>query len=74
MTFIIDMASGTEYRGEEMHCESGATGITSPCVLHHLAEKLDLRLETVEAGAPRGATTGLPAGLQIDALIQSLED
>ena len=73
MTFIIDMASGTEYQGEEMRCKPRAAAATRQVTLAP-HEQLDLRLETVEASATARDSSRLPEGMQIDALIQSLED
>lgn len=71
MTYIFEMASGTEYPGEELGCPSPEM---TPGASHAACtdRQVELALRLVEA--PTFATPGFPAGLDLDALIRKLED
>ena len=71
MTFILDMASGTEYLGEELGCPTQRSA--QPATDTH-CEYPQLQLEMVTASTCEQRSADLSPGLDIEALIQSLDD
>ncbi len=73
MTLILDMASGTEYLGEELSSPKQRTAQTAqPATVKH-SECAQLRLEMVQVSACEQRPAVSP-GLDLEALIQSIED
>ncbi len=74
MTLILDMASGTEYLGEELSSPKQRPAQTAqPATAKH-SECAQLRLEMVQVGACEQRPAAVSPGLDLEALIQSLED
>ena len=75
MTLILDMASGEEYRGEELSCPRAV--ITTPGRADSLqapAQQVQLQLATVEATPSQQKSSIDMAGMDIAKLIQAIED
>jgi len=75
MTLILDMASGEEYRGEELSCPRAV--ITTPGradSLQEPAQQVQLQLATVEATHPQQKSSIDMVGMDIAKLIQAIED
>jgi hypothetical protein len=73
MTFILDMASGTEYQGDQLSCAPDrSTHSTGPSSTrdHH---EVQLRLEISGADCSQHPAPSL-AGLDIAAMIRAIED
>ena len=69
MTFIIDMASGTEYQGDELTCpkhpsRDTTTDRNGPCP--------QLQLAVVEMTAPAERTDSIIAAIDIDAFFKDI--
>jgi hypothetical protein len=75
MTYIYEMASGTEYLGEELSCPKRAAAMTTP-VLHPARDesRVELRLALVDALPSRSALSDFPVGLDLDDLFNAIED
>jgi|GEM_PF-3244174 len=75
MTTIYDMASGTEYLGEELSCPQTVVVRAPAAPQSRIADHYRVaELQLVEA-APAAATVPLyPAGLDMSRLIDKLED
>lgn len=73
MTYILDMAGGTEYQGDEMSCPSpSATSKPEvPGAYHN--QQVELRLAMVET-TPDRQERDLVQGLDLSALINAIED
>ena len=74
MTLILDMASGTEYLGEELSSPKQRPAQTAQPVTRKPSECLQLQLEMVEVGACEQRPAAIPPGLDIAKLIHSIED
>ena len=75
MTLILDMTTGEEYQGEEMSCPRAA--ISAPARmdrLHEPAQHLELQLATVEVTPSQRKHCFDMAGIDIEALIDSIKD
>jgi len=75
MTLILDMTTGEEYQGEEMSCPRAA--ISAPAGadrLHEPAQHLELQLAIVEVALSQQKHSFDMAGMDIEALLQSIED
>ncbi len=73
MTLILDMATGEEYRGEELSCPRAV--ITAPTMtgsLHEPAQQLQLAKVEVTPAQQRSSID--MTGIDIETLIQSIED
>ena len=71
MTFILDMASGTEYQGEELNCPNHqAVKVTqaTDCAYPQL------QLAVVETSQHVKQPDSIVAGLDIGALIKTIEN
>ena len=71
MTYIFEMASGTEYMGDEMPRPSAAKASGTPRGRAD-RQQVELRLATLET-SPQ-TTPGYPAALYLDSMISKLED
>ena len=74
ITFILDMASGTEHLGGELSCGS-KTVEKAPSHAPAIDERLpQLQLAMVEATEPYETRSAALAGLDLKTLIRSIED
>jgi len=71
MTYIFEMASGTEYMGDEIQRPSAAKASGAP-LGYADRQHIEPRLATLES-SPQAAL-GFPAGLHLDSMISKLED
>ena len=75
MTLILNMASGEEYRGEELSCPRAV--ITTPGRAGNLqdpTQQVQLQLATVEATPYQQKSSIDMTGIDIAKLIQAIED
>jgi len=75
MTLILDMTTGEEYQGEEMSCPRAT--ISAPAEVDRLqepAQHLQLQLATIEVAPSQQKRCFDMAGVDIEALIQSIKD
>jgi len=68
MTYILDMAGGTEYLGEELSCPA------SGAPLQRRDPQVELQLAIVETRPARTDEPGFFANLDVDELLDRLED
>jgi len=68
MTYVLDMAGGTEYLGEELSCP------TSGAPLQRRDPQVELQLATVETRPARTDEPGFFANLDVGELLDRLED
>ena len=75
MTYIFDMAEGTEYLGDEMQCPkpSTAPAAVSPARREQPHCQVELRLAEVATEAFNEQRTVVPPGLDLSALIDALD-
>ena len=75
MTYIYEMASGTEYLGEEFSCPKQTADMTTP-VSHPARGEYcaELRLALVETRPSGSNPSGFPAGLNLNELFGTSED
>jgi hypothetical protein len=71
MTYILDMAGGTEYQGDELSCSHPLDARKLETPSGHENFQVELRLAEVEPTPP---TSTVPAFADLTALIGSLED
>ena len=70
MTYIFDMAGGTEYQGDELSCSRPLeTGKRET----HTEHQVELRLAEVEL-TPAESRSFNPAAVDLSALIDAIED
>jgi hypothetical protein len=75
MTYIYEMASGTEYLGEELGCPKQTAALTNGAShLTYGAYQVEPRLAVVENLPRKSASSSFPAGLDINGLINAIED
>ena len=75
MTLILDMASGTEYQGEELEIQSSRhSRAAGPENTQDMSHQLQLRLETVAAAQQTPDAYEQLAGIDLDAMIRAIED
>ena len=75
MTYIYEMASGTEYLGEEFSCPKQPAAMTTP--VSHPARgehQVELRLALVETLTSRRAHSGYHPSLNLDDIFSAIED
>ena len=75
MTFIIDMASGTEDLGDELGCIS-QTDLETPRHAPAMTQEPmpQLQLEMIDSTVTQETPADRLAGLDLDRLIRSIED
>jgi hypothetical protein len=75
MINIYEMATGTEYLGEEFRCAKATPSMTDRTAqLAHSAHQVEPRLAAVENRSGITASSDFPAGLDINHLINAIED
>lgn len=75
MTYIYEMASGTEYLGDELSCPKYAADMATPMSNPASAQyQVELRLVPVETFTSRSAPSGFPAGLNLNELLDTIND
>ncbi len=76
MTYIYEMASGTEYLGEEFSCPKQAAAVTTPPASHPARNEhqVELRLALVETLPCRHTHSDFHPGLNLDSLLSTVED
>jgi hypothetical protein len=68
MTYILDMAGGTEYLGDELNCPA------SGAPLQRRDPQVELQLAIVETRTARTDEPGFFANLDVGELLDRLED
>ncbi|MEN8763079.1 MAG: hypothetical protein ABF290_11655 [Thiogranum sp.] len=74
MAFMLDMASGTEYPGEELDCPNQRTEKTQLPDAARDDDCPQLQLATIEATASVTQPASALPGLAIDSLLKSIEE
>jgi hypothetical protein len=75
MTYIYEMASGTEYLGEEFSCPKQTAAMATPASHPARGEyQVELRLALVETQPSRCVPSGFHAGLNLNDLFSTIED
>jgi hypothetical protein len=77
MTYIYEMASGTEYPGEEFRCPTQTAAMTAPAAQTHPARgeyQVELRLVPAETLPSRSVPSGFRASLNLNDLFKRMED
>ncbi len=73
MTYIFDMAGGTEYPGKELRCSRPEEAHKRDALSYHAEHQIELQLVEVEfTTSPAKSIT--PASLDLSALIRNIED
>jgi hypothetical protein len=73
MTYILDMAGGTEYQGDELSCSHPLDARKLETPSGHENFQVELRLAEVEPTPPTSSAS-VPGFVDLAALIGSLED
>ncbi len=73
MTFILDMATGAEYRREAPGCGSSET-LKAYHPAQHREKQVELQLALVESTPAARRRLLVPPGLDIAGLIRAIED
>lgn len=73
MTYIFDMAGGTEYQGEEFSCAHPLETREHKTAPGHPEHQVELRLAEVEL-TPTPDRSINPASVDLSALISTIED
>lgn len=73
MTYILDMAGGTEYLGEELTCSHPLEAPKHNEASYQIEYPIELRLAEVEYTHSM-AKSVTPASLDLNALIRTIED
>ena len=73
MTYIYDMAGGTEYQGEGLTCSHPLEAPKHEEASYQTEHRIELRLAEIEF-TPSPAKSITPASLDLSALIRAIED
>ncbi|VAW74658.1 hypothetical protein MNBD_GAMMA13-1178 [hydrothermal vent metagenome] len=73
MTYIFDMADGTEHQGKEFTCPHPLKTQKHDTAKYHAEYQTELRLVEIEFTHPP-AKSIIPASLDLSELIRSIED
>jgi len=73
MTYIFDMAGGTEYQGDELNCSHPLETREHRTVMGHPEHQVELRLTEIEFTTSADSSIN-PASVDLSSLISAIED